>query len=104
MASDVAIIAGSGVLAFQAVGIDCYFATTSAEAGEQLRKVAQNHKVIFLSDVFAVELTDLLTRFMESAYPIVVPIPTDQGSNGYAVELLKEQCERALGVDILEHK
>lgn len=102
MASDIAIIgSGTGVLAFKAAGVDAYTATDSAAARDILRKVARDHKVIFLTDVFAKDLDDLLKRMLEQAYPIVVPIPSDEGPNGYAIDRMKEQMERALGVDVL---
>lgn len=102
MAGDIAIIGlGAGVLAFKAAGVDAYTANDSQEARDLLRKAAKTYKVIFLTDVFAGDLADLLKRMLEQAYPIVVPIPSDAGSNGYAVEVMKEQMERALGVDVL---
>lgn len=102
MASDIAIIGlGTGVMAFKAAGVDAYTAGDSTVARDILRKVAKNHKVIFLTDVFARDLDDLLKRMLEQPYPIVVPIPSDAGSNGYAVDKMKEQMERALGVDVL---
>lgn len=102
MAGDIAIIgSGAGVLAFKAAGVDAYTAADSREARELLRKAAKTYKVIFLTDIFARDLDDLLKRMLEQAYPIVVPIPSDAGSNGYPVEVMKEQMERALGVDVL---
>lgn len=102
MASDIAIIGmGTGVLAFKAAGVDAYTVADSQAARDVLRRVARDHKVIFLTDVFARDLDDLLKRMLQDPYPIVVPIPGDQGSNGYAVDKMKEQMERALGVDVL---
>ena len=102
MAGDIAIIGnGAGVLAFKAAGVDAFTAVDSQQARELLRKAAKTYKVIFLTDVFARDLDDLLKRMLEQAYPIVVPIPSDAGSNGYSVEVMKEQMERALGVDVL---
>ena len=49
----------------------------------------------------AEENGDLIERMNEQAYPIVVPVPSDGGSNGFAMERMKGQMERALGVDIL---
>ena len=37
----------------------------------------------------------------ESAYPVIVPLPGENGSNGYAEGKLKQRMERALGVDVL---
>jgi len=102
MASEIAIIGmGTGVLAFKAAGVDAYPVADSATARETLRKVARDHKVIFLTDVFARDLDDLIKRMLQDAYPIVVPIPGDNGANGYAIDVMKEQMERALGVDVL---
>lgn len=102
MASKVAIIGdGEAVLAFRAAGVDTYTATDAQIAKETLRKCAKKYKVILVSDVFCKELDDWLKRFLQEAYPVIVPVPTGEGSNGYAEEKMKEQMERALGVDIL---
>ncbi len=92
---------GDGVLAFKAGGVDAYSASDPTKAREILRKLAKTYKVIFITDDLAVELNDLIQRMNEQAYPVVVPVPSEKGSNGYAVERMKEQMERALGVDIL---
>ena len=47
------------------------------------------------------ELDDLVTRMLENPYPIIVSVPSDKGESGYAMEKMKEQMERALGVDVL---
>ena len=102
MQSDMAIIGyGDSVLAFKAGGVDAYTAKDAQKARETLRKLAKTYKVIFITDDLASEINDLIKRMNESAYPIVVPIPSEKGSSGYAVERLKDQMERALGVDIL---
>ncbi|MBR1867010.1 MAG: V-type ATP synthase subunit F [Clostridia bacterium] len=92
---------GDGVLAFKAGGVDAYSAPDAVKARELLRKLAKTYKVIFITDDLAKELNDLILRMNEQAYPVVVPVPSEKGSNGYAVERMKEQMERALGVDIL---
>ena len=102
MNGDIAIIGnGQSVLAFKAGGVDAFVATDPTKARELLRKLAKTYKVIFITDDLAVTLNDLIERMNEQAYPIVVPVPSDGGSNGYAVERMKGQMERALGVDIL---
>ena len=91
---------GESVLAFKAGGVDAYFAENAAAAREMLRKLAKKYQVIFLTDDYAKELDDLITRMLEQPYPIVISVPTN-GSSEYAKEKMKEQMERALGVDIL---
>ena len=102
MKGDAAIIGyGSGVLAFKAAGVDAFTATDRIKAREILRKLAKTYKVIFITDDLAVGLNDLIVRMNETPYPIIVPIPSEKGSNGYAADRMKDQMERALGVDIL---
>ena len=92
---------GDGVLAFKAGGVDAYPASDYVKARELLRKLAKTYKVIFITDDLAPQLDDLIKRMNEQAYPIVVPVPSEKGNSGYAVNRMKEQMERALGVDIL---
>jgi V/A-type H+-transporting ATPase subunit F len=89
------------ILAFKAGGVDAYGVQNASQAKEMLKKLAKDYAVIFITDDFAMELDDYLKRFLESAYPIVVPVPSKNGSNGYTNKKLKEQMDRALGVDIL---
>ena len=92
---------GDCVLAFKAAGVDTFVADTAEKARDILRKAARKYKVIFLTDDLAKDLDDLIKRMLEEAYPVIVPIPSQNGSNGYAMNKLREETERALGVDIL---
>ena len=92
---------GDGVLAFKAGGVDAYSVENSTSARETLRKIAKSYSVIFLTDDFAEDLNDLIERMNESPYPVILPIPGVNGSSGYAKAKMKEEMERALGVDIL---
>ena len=37
----------------------------------------------------------------EAAYPAIIPIPDNQGSEGIGLQALKQNVEKAVGVDIL---
>ena len=89
------------VLSFKAGGVDVYGATTALEAKETLKKIAKDYAVIFITEDYALELDDYLKRFLEQAFPIVLPVPSKNGTNGYSRQKMKQQMERALGVDIL---
>lgn len=89
------------VLAFKAGGVDVYGASSAQEAKEIIRKIAKKYAVIFLTDDYASELDDFLKRFLEEPYPIITAISSSKGNNGYAMNKLKEEMDRALGVDIL---
>lgn len=92
------------ILAFKAAGVDAYGATDAQSAKEALKKIAKNYGIIFITDDIAKAIADYLKRFNESAYPIVIPVPSKSGSSGYGMARLKEMSERALGVDILNRE
>ena len=92
---------GESILAFKAGGVDAYPCENSAEARTVLRRIAGEYGVIFLTDDLACEMDDLLKRMLETPYPVIVPIPSEKGSSGYAQKKMKEEMERARGVDIL---
>lgn len=102
MTGKIAIIGnGESALAFKAGGADAFFADDEKQARDLLKKVAKNYKVILISDDLALALDDLINRMNESPYPTIVPIPSEKGSNGYAVSKMRQYAEKALGADVL---
>lgn len=92
---------GDSVLAFTAGGVDAYSATDSAQAENLIKKLAKEYQVIFITDVLAKQVDEVIKRYVSSTYPIIMSIPSKAGSNGYGIENLKSAMEKALGVDIL---
>lgn len=89
---------------FKAGGVDTFGAESSEKVKELIRKLAKEYKIIFLTEEFASELNDFLKRFKEQPYPIILAVPGKNGTNGYGIERLRYEMERALGVDILFSK
>ncbi len=95
---------GDSIMVFKAAGVATFPAEDEKKAREILRKIAKDYQIIFLTENLAAPLTEFLKRFDEVAYPVIVGIPSKNGSDGYGVQVLKTAMERALGVDILFHK
>ena len=92
---------GDSITVFRAAGVSAFPAENSAKAKEVLRRIAKDYSIIFLTEELAKELTVFLKRFDEDTYPVILSVPSKNGSTGYGTELLKSAMERALGVDIL---
>lgn len=92
---------GDSVMVFQAAGVTAFAAQDEKSAREILRKIAKDYSIIFLTEELARPLGEFLKRFDEEPYPVVVSVPSKNGSTGLGEELLKSAMERALGVDIL---
>lgn len=102
MQGKMAIIGDSdSILAFKAGGVDAFGADDAVKAKETLKRLAKDYDIIFITDDLARELDEYLTRFLEKPYPIIVPVPSKNGSSGYGMQKLKDEMEAALGVDIL---
>jgi V/A-type H+-transporting ATPase subunit F len=92
---------GDSVLAFKASGVDAYYASDREQAKDILRKLAKEYAVIFITEALAEQMDDLLKKFNQSPYPVILPVPSGNGEGGYARAKMKERMEKALGVDIL---
>lgn len=92
---------GDSITVFKAAGVATFPAENEAKAKEILRKIAKDYAVIFITEELAKPLSEFLKRFDEQPYPVVLSIPSKNGSTGYGAQLLKNAMERALGVDIL---
>ncbi len=102
MTGKIAIIGdGDSIMVFRAAGVATFPAENEVKAREVLRKVAKDYQIIFLTEELAKPLTEFLKRFDEEPYPVILSVPSKNGSTGHGTELLKSAMERALGVDIL---
>jgi len=54
---------GDSVIAFTAGGIDAFSVNSPEKAGETLKKLAKTYQIIFITDVLAVEIDDIILRY-----------------------------------------
>ena len=92
---------GDSVLAFTACGVDAYSVTHPEKARDLLKKLANEYKIIFITDILAKEIDDVIKRYTSSTYPVILSVPSKDGSNGYGMQGIKSAMEKALGVDVL---
>lgn len=102
MQDKIAIIGdGESITVFKAAGVAAFPAENEQNARDIIRKIAKEYKIIFLTEELARPLSAFLKRFDEEPYPVILSIPSKNGTMGYGAEMLKSAMERALGVDIL---
>lgn len=95
---------GDSVLAFKAGGVDAYPVSHVEQARDVLKKLAKEYQIIFITDVIADKIDDVIKKYLTDAYPIILSVPSGSGSNGYGMQGIKKAMEKALGVDILFNK
>jgi V/A-type H+-transporting ATPase subunit F len=90
------------VLAFKAVGAAVFDADTASAANDILRRlVKEDYAVIFVTERIAETIADTLAILKSRPYPIVIPIPDGSGTNGFGVQSMKKDVEKAVGADII---
>lgn len=90
------------VLSFKAIGFDAYGVFSVEEAKAKLKALAMNYKIIYITEDYAVALNDIIEKYKSKPYPIMIPIPTLNADNGYGMESIHKNVEKAIGTDILK--
>ena len=106
MPSKIAVIGDKdSVLAFKAVGVEVYDATTAEQAASLIKKLSQEqYAVLFVAESLAELIPDTLAKAKLQTYPAVVPIPTTATPSGFGLQGIKSDVEKAIGVDIIFNK
>lgn len=90
------------VLLFKAVGLDVFFEDEGGSANRTLHKLARNgYAIVFVTEKLYPACEETIREFAGSAYPAIIPIPDNQGSRGVGAAALKQNVEKAVGMDIL---
>ncbi len=91
------------VLAFRAVGAETYPAADGAEAKARIIELMRrgDTAVIFVTEDVAVQIADTLEKLKKETYPVIIPIPTAAGGNGFGLAGIRRDVEKAIGSDIL---
>ena len=106
MPSKIAVIGDKdSVLAFKAVGVEVFDATTAEQASSLIKKLSQgSYAVVFIAEGLAEQIPDTLAKAKLQTYPAVVPIPTTATPSGFGLQGIKSDVEKAIGVDIIFNK
>jgi V/A-type H+-transporting ATPase subunit F len=92
------------ILIFKAFGADI-FAVNQEETLENQklmnRLASDGYAVILITEQTAMNLRDVLEHFSKDILPAIMIIPSVEGSQGLAEEIMRKNVERAVGVDIL---
>lgn len=89
-------------LLFTAVGLDVFFEDSGERVNRRVHKLArEGYASIFVQEKFYGDCRETVDEFASEVYPAIIPIPDSRGSQGTGVKALRENVEKAVGVDIL---
>ena len=89
------------VLAFKAIGVDVFPVEGEIQARETVHTLARNYSVIFVTEKVALWVDMYIKRYKARAYPVVVPIPSAEGSMGLGLKGIDANIEKAIGANVL---
>lgn len=93
------------VTALKVVGAEIFNADTAEEARELVKRLTrEKFAVVFITEQLAVQIADTLQKAKSQPFPAIVPIPVSSNSNGFGMDGIKKDVEKALGTDILFNK
>lgn len=92
------------VMCFMATGADVAVADTAAAGEAALKRLAEDHAVIFITEELAKQLSAQIERYKDTPLPAIITVPGAAGARGYGMQSLRSACERAVGTDILSGK
>lgn len=90
------------ILAFKSIGIECFEVYEVDKAKEIIRDLVQKRfAVIFIVEELMEKLESCLAEYKKRPYPAIIPLPGVNGTNGYSMNGIKKDMEKAIGSDIL---
>lgn len=90
------------VLAFKAIGIDVYPVVEVEEAQKTVDRMAMDkYAVIFVTEQVAKDIEETIERYNREILPAVILIPSNQGSLNIGMQRIRDNVEKAVGVNIL---
>ena len=93
------------VLLFKAVGVDVFFEDEGVSANRTLHRLArEGYVTIFVTEKLFAACAETIEEFKSQAYPAIIPIPDNQGSRGVGEKMLRQNVEKAVGMDILSNQ
>lgn len=93
------------VLLFKAVGLDVFIEDEGERANRTLHRLArEGYVAVFVTEKLYPACAETIAEFEGQPYPAILPIPDNQGSKGLGERKLRQNVEKAVGMDILSNQ
>ena len=92
------------ILLFKAVGIEVYPVTDGEQANKTLHRLARTgYAVVYVTEAMYPFCGETIREFQGEAYPAIIPIPDASCTQGIGMKAIRENVEKAVGLDILSN-
>ena len=92
------------ILLFKAVGIEVYPVENGEQANKTLHRLARHgYAVVYVTEAMYPGCEETIREFQGEVYPAIIPIPDVTGTQGIGMRAIKDNVEKAVGLDILSN-
>ena len=90
------------VLPFMALGLEVFSVSNNDEAKKTIDTLAyNNYGVIFITEQAAAPISETIERYNKMITPSIILIPGNKGSLGIGKKRIKDNVQKAIGINIL---
>jgi V/A-type H+-transporting ATPase subunit F len=99
---DMAAIGNSDtIMLFKAIGVRTFSVNDNIEADKTVFDLANRKcKIIYVTEELYATMNETIEKYKSSPFPIIIPIPSGQGSKEIGLKKIKDNVEKAIGIDI----
>ena len=88
------------ILPFNTFGVHCVKVTGNMNANEKVKMLAREYSIILIEEDIAKEVDSLISRYKAKPNPIILVLPSADSENGYAMDEINKNIEKAIGTSI----
>ena len=90
------------ILGFKALGVDAFTVFDGDEARKAVDNLARkDYGIIFITEQMASLIPDTIERYNNKMIPAVILIPSNQGTLDIGMNRIRDNVEKAVGINIL---
>ena len=88
----------ASIMAFRALGVKTYPAEDAQEIEQTVIRLARDGvKIILITEPAAKKVQELISAYRDRTFPILLVVPDRNGTDGYGMEKIQSNMERAIG-------
>lgn len=89
------------IVLFNAIGIPTFICNDEDEADKIIFDLTNKScRIIYVGEEIYEAIPETLDKYSKSPFPIIIPIPEGIDSKGVGLKKIKDNVEKAIGIDI----
>lgn len=96
-----AIGSDESITIYNAVGFKTFYSNSIDDIDKKIFSFYKNGcKIIYVTEEIFTQIEETREKYSKMAYPIIIPLPLDNKNSGLGTKRIKENVEKAIGINI----